>query len=731
MRIETLACLSVLLACHDGSTTTRGVPAETTQPEPTAAPELEHAQKVELPGLALVRGGHATSIVDVFLSPDASAALTLDGEGGVRLWPVLDGSREPVIIPIDDPNQLSLARTPTGFVLAMLDTIGGAEVYEVHERAGELSLRFASAQSPSPPEAKLSLEARFSIPPSDPQFELHVLDGGQRLLALGMDHRIRLLDAQGKELSSLAKHGFVPWQLRHVETPTGVALVAILAGPTRVQPLELRDDQLQIIGKPLRVDLDRGPNRNDLALTPDGKHIAAFSRRKWHRQGRRVPENSRRNGEWKLQLLAIADGQETLIEGKLDSEARPRVHLLDGARMLLDDGSGVGQLIALDPALPSTPTLRPLPGSTEDTHSFTSVERGVRIVPNGDHFLVDRLDGDEHVRLGHERLSMQSAGLSPDGTRVIWAFADGWAIEEIDGEPTPPTIRDPNQSPLLFADFVDDDRVVLVSEAGPIELVDVKNGWPIATRKAPRTLTEARLARGESPMLLVRDVGSARDLLFGLGPDGMTAEASVVIESEFVGPWYPAPTPGAWTSMAWGRGQTYVHAASEEALETELGLVLDYEYTNIYDVVTTAAGTRVFAVWMGANVLVRTRPSETTRVGELELVHTLEHADGVSYLVPSPNAELLAAVHSDRSVSIHDSVTLERKWTRVDADATSLGWSQSGARLVVAGLDGGAVLDATTGELLLERRDLGLHVERKKNPMPISDSLPGDQLPSQ
>jgi WD40 repeat protein len=135
-------------------------------------------------------------------------------------------------------------------------------------------------------------------------------------------------------------------------------------------------------------------------------------------------------------------------------------------------------------------------------------------------------------------------------------------------------------------------------------------------------------------------------------------------------------------------------------------------------------------VWMGANILVRTRPSETTRVGEVELVHTLEHADGVDYLVPSPTAELLATVHSDRSVSIHDAVTLERQWTRVDAEATSLGWSQSGARLVVAGPDGGAVLDATTGELLLERRDLGLHVERKKNPMPISDSLPGDQLPS-
>jgi hypothetical protein len=49
---------------------------------------------------------------------------------------------------------------------------------------------------------------------------------------------------------------------------------------------------------------------------------------------------------------------------------------------------------------------------------------------------------------------------------------------------------------------------------------------------------------------------------------------------------------------------------------------------------------------------------------------------------------------------------------------------------VVAGEHGGAVLDAATGEIAFERRDLGLHVERKRNlvPLPPWDSNPSPQL---
>jgi hypothetical protein len=681
-KFSALVCLS--LACHDGATTIEPVRAE-------PAPVLEQVEIVELPGIALAPGGHRADIVDIVLCPNASAALTLDRDGGVRLWPDLDGTHEPLILPIDDPNALSLARTETGFMIAILDTIGGAEVYEVREHDGELRL-----------------DTAFSISPTDPLFELHVLDGGERLLALGVDHRVRLYDAHGNQLSSIAEHGFVPWQLRHVETQAGVALVAILAGPTRVQPLELRDDHLRIIGEPFAVELDRGPNRNDLALTPDGEHIAAFSRRKW------------RSGEWKLHLHALADGQATLIEGKSEGEVRPRVHLLDGDRMLLDDGTGVGRLISLSPSGPSSPTIRMLPGSSESARVFTSIERGVRVVPSGDRFIVDRLDGQEHLSIGRERTPMRGAGLSPDGTRVIWAFADGWTVEPLDGgsNEIPPTMHE-HSSPLLFADFVDDARVVLVAEDGTIELVHPVTGGVLAINFAARNLTQARLARGESPMLLVRDLGTEQDLLLDVGTDAIIERTRVVADSAFIGPWYPPETPSAWTSMTGIQAGRWQFSSSERMLDAELAVTLERPQAHIQDMATTLDGGRVFAAWSDSQLLVRTRPDDVERVGQLDVMRTIGRAP-VIRLVPSPSKDLLAVVYHDGNVSLHDTGTLERQWTRVDTHATALGWSADGTRLVVSGPLGGAVLDAVTGELELERRDFGLHVERSKNAMPQS-----------
>lgn len=694
-KLSALVCLS--LACHDGAPTIEPARAE-------PAPALEQAQIVELPGIALAHGGHRADIVDIVLCPDASAALTLDRNGGVRLWPALDGSHEPLILPIDDPNALSVARTETGFMIATLDTIGGAEVYEVREHDGELRL-----------------DTRFSISPTDPLFELHVLDGGERLLALGVDHRVRLYDAQGKALSVIDEHGFVPWQLRHAETQAGVALVAILAGPTRVQPLELRDDHLRIIGEPFAVELDRGPNRNDLAMTPDGEHIAAFSRRKW------------RSGEWKLHMHALADGQATLIEGKSEGELRPRVHLLDGDRMLLDDGTGVGQLISLIPSQPSAPTIRMLPGSSEPARLFTSIERGVRVVPSGDRFIVDQLDGQEHLHIGRERTPMRGAGLSPDGTRVIWAFTDGWAVESVESldasNTAQPTIHE-HRSPLLLADFVDDDRAVLVSLDGTLELVNPATGWVIASNLVSRRLTEARLARGESPTLLVRDMGTKHDVLHTIGIDGISARATVVAETAFIGPWYPSETPDVWTSMTWGRPEWWQKSLLEKSLETELAVALERTQVQIQDMATLPDGARVFAAWSSSEILVRTRPNDIMHVGQLEAMRTIGR-DPATRLVPSPSGDALAVVYADGQVSLHDTLTLERQWSRVDTHATALGWSADGTRLVVAGSLGGAVIDAVTGALELERRDFGLHVERTENATPESplDAASTVQLP--
>jgi WD40 repeat protein len=698
-KLSALVCLS--LACHDGSNTTEPAPTESA---PVVEQQAELVELPGLPGIALAHAGHRDEIVDIVLCPNASAALTLDRNGGVRLWTTLDGTREPLIVPIDDPSSLSLARTETGYTLATLDTIGGAEVYELREHGSELRL-----------------ELRFSIPPTDPLFELHVLDGGQRLLALGVDHRVRLYDAHGNLLSSIAEHGFVPWQLRHIETEAGVTLVAILAGPTRVQPLELRDDHLQIIGEPFAVQLDRGPNRNDLALTPDGQHIAAFSRRKW------------RSGEWQLHLHSLADGKTTLIEGKSlsESEERPRVHLLDGDRMLLDDGTGFGELISLDPSVPTRMT-RPLPGSSERARLFTSVEQGIRVVPSGAHFIVDHLDDDEHLRIGHERARMRGAGLSPDGTRVIWAFVNGWAVESLDAasRPAKPNIHAHSQ-PLIFADFVDDDHVLLVSETGTIELVHPVTGTIKTINEAPRRLSRAQLARLESPMLMVRDRDSKLDLLLEIETEAITERTRVAANSAFIGPWYPAEIPSAWISMAGFQAGWWGSPLDEVTLETELAIALNRPQADIHDMATTPDGARVFAASSSSSeLLVRTRPNDIMRVGQLEAKSALG-PEQAHRLAASPSGDSIVVIYANGHISGHDARTLERHWARVDTEASALGWSADGTRLVVAGESGGLVLDAESGEIELERRDLGLHVERKQNlvPVPQFDSTSAPQLP--
>jgi hypothetical protein len=179
----------------------------------------------------------------------------------------------------------------------------------------------------------------------------------------------------------------------------------------------------------------------------------------------------------------------------------------------------------------------------------------------------------------------------------------------------------------------------------------------------------------------------------------------------------------------WARDSRFSTPPSEQLLEIELASALGREHANITDLATTPDGQRLFAVWSGSYMLVRTLPNTNTSVGNIEA--TRSHGNsGVARIAPSPKGDLLALVHFDGHVSVHDALTLERRWTRVDTHATALGWSQNGTRLVVAGTQGGSVLDATTGELELERRDLGLHVERNENQMPVSDSLQDDQLPN-
>jgi hypothetical protein len=333
----------------------------------------------EPPDEPILLRGHAPLGVlhEVVLDPLGTAALTLDTTGGVQLWPALaaeapdNGKTWPMTLPLQEPLWLSFARTRKtwadgSFLLATIDTSNALQVFTI------LSVE-------EKPEPVWKLERRFALPPTDPILEAHVLAGGERVVVLAEDHSVRLYDDKGALVSQLTQPGFVPWQLRvgSMDEAGRVGMVAVLTQPLRVQSIVLSDDQLRLEGDARSVVLDRGPNRNDLELSPDGRTVAALRRayaKGWN---------------WSVELIDLASDERKLIAGKVDVTVRPRMHYVDDARLLMESGGGNGYWVELAKAKP----LRKL----EDADPESSLAKSMADRMANDHTKV-RLAGAVELR---------------------------------------------------------------------------------------------------------------------------------------------------------------------------------------------------------------------------------------------------------------------------------------------------------------------------------------------
>jgi hypothetical protein len=429
--------------------------------------ELEHGASLELtptvtdePAVPLVRGlGHEQKIVEVWLDAGATAALSIDAAGSVRLWPRLPTATQeleqlsPIEVPIREPRALSFERTRADtFVIAALDTSQSARVIEIEiDAAGNAGVR-----------------ERFALPPSDPLLELHVLERGERLLGLGVDHRLRLYDRHGKQLAELREYGLAPWQLRFAGPPEDRQVAMLLLQPTQLQRLSLAGDRITKLGEPHPITLDRGPSLNDLALLPSGRDVAVL---------RRVRPNS---GLWALELHDLDTGDVRLLWGETTSKGRPRMYVLDDDRVLLEGQRGDGYFVDLRGAvgmptpyqLPEKSRLLPPEGHASTTSIAlqrsrdlrqNSVSAGMRIGPLDFTLLVDPLDADHHHRLGHESVVSMQTVIDPSGTQLAIAPARNTivvtSLAEARDQPTTCGIED-----MLDFAFTDADHLVVVGE---------------------------------------------------------------------------------------------------------------------------------------------------------------------------------------------------------------------------------------------------------------------------
>jgi hypothetical protein len=464
--------------------------AEPVQAKPELAPEPAAPRSV-----VLQRGeAHRDEVREVFTDPRAEALMTLDESGGVRLWPTLEAdaealARESYSIPINEPRVLSLAKHgQAGFTLAFIDNSNTTSVFTLEPAAGA---------------TPAMLTERFVIAPEDPQLEVHVLDGGERILMLGVDHRVRLFDQTGKLLSTLDLRSFAPWQLRVVDGLGGPPkLAAVLAQPLRVQALALEGDTLSLRGEARSVELDRGPNLNDLQLHVDGHTVVALRR----------PRALGR--DWSIELIDLDTDERKLLAGRFDTLVRPRLHIVDAERMLLETGSGRGywvpfaEAVALAQPGDAHPDSRfadklgkrsshasiRLPASAEDAdlmpdgdigvRMHASVQAGVRVNVDlrGDReIVVDRLDESADVELLHPRLATRFVALTGDASHVVWANNEALTVQQLDGEPVERSFPHDIEEPFVL-DALDAQHGLLVGRRSAA-LFDLKSGVVTATAK--------------------------------------------------------------------------------------------------------------------------------------------------------------------------------------------------------------------------------------------------------
>lgn len=693
-----LALAGSACASHSGEP---GSAAHTPQRPAATTPSVDTpAVEVKRSGEPVAAKLHRAAMWEVATDPDATVALTLDVDGEVRLWPKLDSDdpHEPLALPVYDPTWMSVAPLPAGgYLVTFIDTAGGTAVARV----------FRDDQGPR-------YELLYELPATDPQFEAYALRDG-RVLTLGHDHRIRLFDTEGNVLSAIDQVGFVPWQLRVSPRPDGPpSIVAVLAGPTRVQPIMLADDALALSGDPREVALDRGPNRNDLILSPDGTRVAAMRRPK------------RRGPLFTVELIDLATDRRELLVGSVANEGRPRLHWVDDDRMLAEDGEGAGLWLSLRDAVAwekttdreDTEDLSPmpmvrvgLPHSDGQTRSHTVVAAGARVVPDGRTLVVDPLDTDRYVERTSAAVRPYAAALDGDGQRVAWATPGSIVVDEV-GTPAAVVTHETSGEMIGTIAFVDDERLVVAGGEVRAQLLRVDDGSVLDSLQSDEVGSVERFdfrREGQGGRLAMTSSKDWEQLyIVAVGPSGLQLQAPIPSVQRVLWPGLRARTNDT-------RGVLESFGDSKTSPSSVGALVADDA---------------------GRHVLIDGSQHPTLRVlGSGETKLSLR-GGFVSRAVLDPAGERIAVVQSVRampvmtrsqfdsrasqleSVSVYDLSDGRKRWTQPVHGLSDVDWSGNGERLAVAAAEGGVVYEVDSGAIVVERRHLGLTMERKADPAP-------------
>ncbi len=197
---------------------------------------------------------HASHVVatTIAATDDGRTAVTVDAVGGTKLWPTLDGTREPIVISTSRPTMVALVRTGDQFVVIGLDGTGALEIIRTTTR-GEV------------------LAHRQIITPR-PIAKLRATSAG--IVALRDDQRLELLDLDGARRGVLAPE---PGERIHALIARRDRVLAVIGSADGVHArwLDVRPEGWAWGAATPKLPIDP----DTAVLSPDLRHIAANAAR--------------------------------------------------------------------------------------------------------------------------------------------------------------------------------------------------------------------------------------------------------------------------------------------------------------------------------------------------------------------------------------------------------------------------------------------------------------------
>lgn len=652
------------------------------------APTSVRTTSIQLPRAG---AAHTSNIDQVALSDDGSVAATRDQTGSVRVWPSLDGSKEPIVVPERGAQMLSVEADGKGQVVALVDAANGGKIFKVSP-AGQVLLI-------------------GEMPPFEPLFELHALPGGQDFVALYKDHSIKIVDRRGKVQTSFSERRFRPAALRVVDGGKGLVAMVARQGstPIELQRLTIKTGdagpKLARQGSPTVAESETTITLAMIVVSPDAQRAA------WvHRTS---------GTQWEIRVADLTrDQPPTTFQVTVPTHVTPTLGFVTPSQLLVSSHDGtLSWLRDLDEGVTFARTAAPQDFANQGRSQ--TVRGSVQAASHGTWLFVHDVPSRQHRFLGYQAQQTQSVAVSPSGSHVAWLFSSGpVVIEALDADdssaiqlPSDPT------KPPFRALFVDDDRLLLASAAGQLQLVRWRTGVVLATSGINGNIRKMEFEPARNLLLVERANNDAR--VFELTDDGFSEPFMVADQSFRSGLLAKGMGDDSkavmWSLDSASKLRLYTARAlrSDLSLEDIAKLGTALEVGKVAPLAIDRVGRRYGVRWDGSRMQLFVEDGDKTRTEPAP-------AGDVNQIVPSFDGARFLAIHqrgNDSSITAHDTKTLEVLWSYSSGVFNNqIVWSRDGRFVAVAASTGAAILDGSTGEIVHRRCGMGFAASRAPSP---------------